>query len=121
MKWQLLSRRVIEAIHSEQLLRHGGASGLREEQDLESALARPRNQSLYASPDHAEIAAAYIFGLGRNHPFVDGNKRTAVVASLTFLLINGYMLTADDGTLYSFTMGVASGEIDEAGAAAFFR
>lgn len=121
MNWSFLSRRVVEAIHVEQLQRHGGAQGLRDENALESALARAQNKQAYGQPDHAEIAAAYVFGIGRNHAFVDGNKRTAIVTAVTFLLVNGYALTADDGLLYSFTMGIASGEIDETGAAAFFR
>ena len=121
MNWRFLSRRVVEAIHVEQLQRHGGAQGLRDENALESALARAQNKLAYGKPDHAEIAAAYVFGIGRNHAFVDGNKRTAIVTAVTSLLINGYALTADDGLLYSFTMGIASGEIDESGAAAFFR
>ncbi len=121
MNWRFLSRRVVEAIHVEQLQRHGGAQGLRDENALESALARAQNKLVYGEPDHAEIAAAYVFGIGRNHAFVDGNKRTAIVTAVTFLLVNGYTLTADDGLLYSFTMGIASGEIDESGAAAFFR
>ncbi|KAB2707587.1 type II toxin-antitoxin system death-on-curing family toxin [Brucella intermedia] len=121
MNWRFLSRRVVEAIHIEQLQRHGGAQGLRDENALGSALARAQNKQVYGQPDHAEIAAAYVFGIGRNHAFVDGNKRTAIVTAVTFLLANGYALTADDGLLYSFTMGIASGEIDEAGATAFFR
>ncbi|KAB2662004.1 type II toxin-antitoxin system death-on-curing family toxin [Brucella tritici] len=121
MNWSFLSRRVVEAIHVEQLQRHGGAQGLRDENALESALARAQNKQVYGQPDHAEIAAAYVFGIGRNHAFVDGNKRTAIVTAVTFLLVNGYALTVDDGLLYSFTMGIASGEIDETGAAAFFR
>ncbi len=121
MNWRFLSRRVVEAIHIEQLQRHGGAQGLRDENALESALARAQNKQVYGQPDHAEIAAAYVFGIGRNHAFVDGDKRTAIVTAVTFLLANGYALTADDGLLYSFTMGIASGEIDEAGATAFFR
>jgi len=121
MNWRFLSRRVVEAIHVEQLQRHGGAQGLRDENALESALARAQNKQVYGQPDHAEIAAAYVFGIGRNHAFVDGNKRTAIVTAVTFLLVNGYALTADDGLRYSFTMGIASGEIDETGAAAFFR
>lgn len=121
MSWRFLSRQVVEAIHVEQLQRHGGAQGLRDENALESALARAQNKLLYGDPDHADIAAAYVFGIGRNHAFVDGNKRTAIVTAVTFLVINGYMLTADDGLFYSFTMGIAAGEIDEHGAAAFFR
>ena len=76
---------------------------------------------MYGEPTVHDLAAAYVFGIARNHAFVDGNKRTAIVAAATFLLLNGWDLTADDGTLYTFTMGVAAGEIDEDGAAAFFR
>lgn len=121
MSWEFLSLRSVEAMHAEQLRRHGGASGLRDENALESALARAENKSLYGEPDAAALAAAYMFGIARNHAFVDGNKRTAIVAAGTFLIINGYILTADDGMVYTFVIGVASGEIDETGAAAFFR
>jgi len=121
MNWELLPRRAVEAFHAEQLRRHGGAQGLRDENALESALSRPENKLAYGSPTVHDLAAAYVFGLARNHAFVDGNKRTAIVAAATFLLLNGHELTADDGTLYTFTMGVAAGEIDEEGAAAFFR
>ncbi|TPJ57338.1 type II toxin-antitoxin system death-on-curing family toxin [Mesorhizobium sp. B2-7-1] len=120
MSWQFLSRRAVEAMHAEQLRRHGGAQGLRDENALESALARAENKANYGDPS-IEGAAAYIFGIARNHAFVDGNKRTAMVAAGAFLIINGYGLTADNGTIYEFVMGVAAGEIDEAGAAAFFR
>lgn len=75
------------------------------------AIARDENAS----------AAAYAFGLARNHAFVDGNKRTAIVTAMLFLAINGYRMTADDGQVHVFTMALAAGEIDETGAAAFFR
>lgn len=121
MTWQFLSRRAVEAMHLEQLRRHGGAAGLRDENALESALARAENKAAYGDPTIYELAAAYAFGLARNHAFVDGNKRTAIVAAGTFLVLNGRMLTADQGTLYEFVMGLAAGEIEEAGAAAFFE
>jgi death on curing protein len=121
MSWEFLTRRAVEAMHAEQLRRHGGTQGLRDENALESALARAENKAHYGAPSVADLAAAYIFGIARNHAFVDGNKRTAIVAAGAFLIINGYRLTADDGKLYLFVMGVAAGEIDEAGAAAFFR
>ncbi|RWM25548.1 type II toxin-antitoxin system death-on-curing family toxin [Mesorhizobium sp.] len=121
MSWQFLSRRAVAAMHAEQLRRHGGAQGLRDENALESALARAENKANYGGPTIEDLAAAYIFGIARNHAFVDGNKRTAIVAAGAFLIINGYGLTADNGTIYEFVMGVAAGEIDEAGAAAFFR
>ncbi|RVC73807.1 MAG: type II toxin-antitoxin system death-on-curing family toxin [Mesorhizobium sp.] len=121
MSWEFLSRRAVEAMHAEQLRRHGGAQGLRDENALESALARAENKANYGDPSIEELAAAYIFGIAGNHAFVDGNKRTAMVAAGAFLIINGYGLTADDGTIYEFVMGVAAGEINEEGAAAFFR
>lgn len=121
MSWEFLSRRAVEAMHAEQLKRHGGAAGLRDENVLGSALPRPENKAAYGDPTVHELAAAYLFGLARNHAFVDGNKRTAIVAAGTFLILNGYGLTANDGTLYTFVMAVAAGEIDENGAAAFFR
>ena len=121
MSWEFLSRLSVEAMHAEQLHRHGGAHGLRDENALESALARAENKSNYGDPDIAELAGAYMFGLARNHAFVDGNKRTALAAALAFLVINGYVPTADPGTLYTFVMNVAAGEIDETGAAAFLR
>jgi death-on-curing protein len=121
MSREFLSRRAVEAVHAEQLRRHGGAFGLRDENALESALARPENKAVYGDPTIEELAAAYLFCIARNQAFVDGNKRTAVVAAGTFLLLNGYVLTADDGTLYEFVVNVAAGDIDEDGAAAFFR
>ncbi|MER8898908.1 type II toxin-antitoxin system death-on-curing family toxin [Mesorhizobium sp. M0676] len=121
MSWEFLTRRAVEAMHAEQLRRHGGAQGLRDENALESALARAENKANYGDPSIEDLAAAYTFGIARNHAFVDGNKRTAIVAAGAFLIVNGHVLIADDGTLYAFVMAVASGEIDEAGAAAFFR
>lgn len=115
MNWEFLSRMAVEAMHAEQLRRHGGAFGLRDENALESALARAENKAHYGNPTIHELAAAYVFGIARNH------ARTAIVAGGAFLIINGYALTADNGTLYEFVMGVAAGEIDEAGATAFLR
>jgi len=121
MSWEFLTRRAVEAMHAEQLRRHGGAQGLRDENAVESALARAENKANYGDPSIEDLAAAYIFGIARNHAFVDGNKRTAIVAAGTFLIVNEHVLSADNGTLYEFVIAVAAGEIDEAGAAAFFR
>ena len=82
-----------------------GHYGLRDENALESALARAENKAHYGAPSVADLAAAYIFGIARNHAFVDGNKRTAIVAAGAFLIINGYRLTADDGKLYLIRYG----------------
>jgi len=121
MTWQFPTRQVVEALHAEQLRRHGGAQGIRDENILESALHRAENKAAYGEPTIHELAAAYAFGLARNHAFVDGNKRTAIVTAMLFLLLNGYRMTANDGELYLFTIGIAAGEIDEAGSATFFR
>ncbi|WP_336057800.1 type II toxin-antitoxin system death-on-curing family toxin [Nitratireductor sp. CH_MIT9313-5] len=121
MTLTFLTRRVVESIHDEQLARHGGARGIRDENGLESALAREEQKTNYGQPDIFELAAAYAFGLARNHAFTDGNKRTAIVSAATFLAVNGFELTCDNGTLYTFTMELSSGNISEEGAAAFFR
>ena len=84
-----LSRQLILAMHDEQLAEHGGALGVRDEGLLESALARPLNRAGYGDPDVAELAALYAIAIARNHPFVDGNKRTAFAALVTFLALNG--------------------------------
>jgi death-on-curing protein len=121
MSWEFLIRAAVEALHAEQLREHGGTFGLRDENALESALARPENKAADGDPDAAELAAAYAFGIARNHAFVDGNKRTAIVAAAAFLLLNGFRLTADNGTVYTFVMALAAGEIDEDNASQFFR
>ncbi|MCO5162806.1 MAG: type II toxin-antitoxin system death-on-curing family toxin [Mesorhizobium sp.] len=121
MSREFPTRQVVEALHAEQLRRHGGAQGLRDENALESALHRAENKAAYGAPDVFELAAAYAFALARSHAFVDGNKRTAIVTAMLFLALNGYRMTADNGRVYLFTMALAASEIDEAGAAAFFR
>ncbi len=114
-------RTFIEAAHAEQLRLHGGASGLRDEGMLESALARPEQKHHYGEEDLFVLAAAYLFGLAKNHPFVDGNKRTAWVAADLFLYFNGYSVEADPHDVIEFVLSVAAGTIDEVGAAMFFR
>jgi death on curing protein len=121
MSWDFLSRQLVEAMHREQLRRHGGADGLRDPGALESALARAENKAAYGCEDICELAAAYLFGLAKNHAFVDGNKRIAIVSAGVFLMSNGFMLETDDAKLYAFVLGVAAGEIDEDGATRFFR
>ncbi len=88
---------------------------------LESALYRPVQKEAYGEPDLPELAAAYLFGIAKNHPFVDGNKRTAFAAADLFLYFNGLSVEAEQQDIIQFVMMVAAGEIDEAGAAAFFR
>ena len=108
-------------MHAEQLRLHGGAAGVRDEGMLDSALNRPLQKQAYREPDLCQLAAAYLFGMAKNHPFVDGNKRTALAAADLFLYFNGLDLEADHDDLFQLVLKVASGEIDEDGAAAFFR
>ncbi|KAA1177831.1 type II toxin-antitoxin system death-on-curing family toxin [Rhizobium tropici] len=118
-KW--LSREAVEITHEEQIAEHGGLSGLKDENALEAALARPLNKAAYGENDIFALAAAYLYGLVRNHPFSDGNKRTGYLAAFTFLYINGYLIEADDGMIVTFVLGVAAGEIDEIGAKHFLK
>ncbi|TCL70285.1 death-on-curing protein [Rhizobium sp. BK251] len=104
-----------------QIERFGGAFGLRDEGALESALARPMNKAHYGCEDLIELAAAYLFGLARNHAFIDGNKRIAIVTTAVFLAENNHAIETTDATLFSFVLAVAAGEIDEEGATRFLR
>lgn len=119
--WRWIALNVIHAIHDRQLSEHGGADGVRDIALIESALARPANLVAYASPDAADLAAAYAFGLARNHGFVDGNKRTAWVAARLFLADNGRVLRFDHAEAIHVMEGTAAGTIDEAALAAWFR
>lgn len=116
-----LTRALIEQLHEIQIKRFGGSYGLRDEGILESALARPINKAHYGTEDIIELTAAYLFGLVKNHAFVDGNKRIAIVAAAVFLMDNGYRIQTTDANLYSFVVAVAAGEIDEEGAIRFLR
>lgn len=120
-EYKRLSREAVEIMHEEQLAEHGGLPGLKDENALEAAMARALNKAAYGENDLFALAAAYLYGLARNHPFSDGNKRTGYLAAFTFLYINGYLIEADDGMIVAFVLGVAAGEIDEMGATQFFR
>ena len=111
--WVWLDARVVRAVHEEQLSEHGGGSGVRDAGLFESAISRPLNQAAYGEPDAAALAAAYGFGLARNHPFVDGNKRTAFVAVELFLRLNGWALRADDAQCVLTMLALAAGELTE--------
>ncbi len=111
--WVWIDQAVIRAVHDEQLAEHGGAAGTRDTTLLESALARPLQLAAYGEPDAAALAASYGYGLARNHPFIDGNKRTAFVAVELFLALNGFALTADDVACVLTMLDVAAGEISE--------
>lgn len=118
-----ISRGLALAIHDRQLAEHGGGSGVRNAGLLDSALARPQQRYAYGDPppDLADLAAALAFGLARNHPFVDGNKRTTAVACEVFLVLNDASLDATDVELYPVYLGLAEGSLDEAAFADWLR
>lgn len=119
--WVWIDIAVLRAAHDEQLAEHGGGAGTRDEGLLESAVARARNLAAYGEPDLADLAAAYGFGIARNHPFVDGNKRTALVAIELFLLLNGSELRATDADCVLTILDLAAGKLDEEGLTAWIR
>ncbi|HYJ87204.1 MAG TPA: type II toxin-antitoxin system death-on-curing family toxin [Pyrinomonadaceae bacterium] len=114
-KFVWLLEETVIAVHQRQISEHGGSEGLRDEGLLASALARPQNVLAYAQPppDSAALAAAYAYGIARNHPFVDGNKRTALVAARTFLLLNGVNLEANQDEKYLTFLQLAQGTLTE--------
>jgi death on curing protein len=118
-----LEKTVVLAIHDRQLAEHGGSAGVRDETLLESALARPQQSEAYGRPppDLADLAAALAYGLARNHPFVDGNKRTAAVCCETFIELNGATLVADDTDLFQQYLALAEGKLTELEFAAWLR
>jgi death-on-curing protein len=119
MKW--LSKAAVLAMHARQLAEHGGGEGVRDMGLLESALQPPINKAAYENPDIFDLAAALAFGIARNHPFVDGNKRTALVTSRTFLLINGYQINASKEDRLKTFLELAAGQITEDQLAEWFR
>lgn len=118
-----IEKRFALAIHDRQLSEHGGIPGVRDDTLLDSALARPQQLHAYGNPppDLADLAASLAFGLARNHPFLDGNKRTAAVACEAFIVLNGGILQADDLALYPVYLGLAEGTLSEADFAAWLR
>jgi death on curing protein len=119
--WRWLSGRSVLAIHAEQLAEHGGGTGVRDMALLDSALARPINLAAYGDPDAAALAAAYGYGITRKHPFIDGNKRTAFVASVAFPLRNGFDLTATEPAAALTFLALANGKLTEEALASWFR
>ncbi len=108
-----LSAEAVRAFHLRSLEEHGGLSGLRDAGALESALARPRHKAAYGEPNVFELAAAYAFGIANNHPFVDGNKRTAAIAMGVFLMKNGYALEVPNPQLFVAIRDLAAGDLTE--------
>jgi death-on-curing protein len=121
-QWTWIEESVVWAVHEAQLAEHGGAAGVRDAGLLASALARPLNLASYdEQADAAALAAAYGFDIARNHPFIDGNKRTAFVCCELFLALNGVSLEADDGNCVSTMLALAAGDASEAEFAAWLR
>jgi len=120
-----LTSELVKTFHALQLKQFGGPPGLRDEGALESALGRPVNRIAYAEDgariDLAELAAAYAFGIAKNHPFIDGNKRAALLALITFLGLNDIDFIADEAEAVVMIRGLAAGEIDESGLTRWIR
>lgn len=119
LRW--IDEAVALAIHDEQLAQHGGGRGLRDAGLLASALSRPQQLAAYGEPDVFDLAAAYAFGVARNHPFVDGNKRTAWVLARLFLRLHGHGYGGGDVAAVMAMLQLAAGEIDQDGFAAWLR
>lgn len=116
-----LSADVVADIHSEQLALFGGPDGIRDFGLLESALARPVNRFAYGETDMAALAAAYAFGIARNHPFVDGNKRVSLLALIIFLRLNGIAFAPSEADAAAIILALAAGEVDEDGLTRWIR
>ena len=121
--WIWITTELAEAIHERQLAEYGGPSGLRDHGLLESAIARPQQMAAYGGPevDAPALAAAYAFGMARNHPFIDGNKRTAAVLCEVFLELNDFLLVAEDAQLYPIFLGLTEGSVGEEELVAWLR
>ncbi|WP_439495944.1 type II toxin-antitoxin system death-on-curing family toxin [Bosea sp. (in: a-proteobacteria)] len=116
-----LSLEIVQDIHSEQLARFGGPDGIRDVGLLESALARPLNRFAYGEEDLAVLAACYAFGIAKNHPFIDGNKRVAFLAMITFLRLNDIWFAPPEPQATAAILALAAGEIEEEGLTRWIR
>ena len=121
MSWRWISKQALLLLHAESLAEHGGGQGLRDEGLLDSALARPQNLAAYGNPDHAALAASYGLGLAKNHAFVDGNKRAALLATGLFLYLNGWRLTTSQADTTLAMLSLAAGDLSEDDFAAWLR
>jgi death-on-curing protein len=121
MNWRWVDKQALLLLHGDSLAEHGGATGLRGEGLLDSALARPLNLLAYGDPDVADLAACYGLGLAKNHAFVDGNKRAAFLAVGLFLAINGHRLHATQADATTIMLALASGTLSEAAFADWLR
>jgi death on curing protein len=120
-EWRWIGETLILAIHDEQLAEHGGRAGLHDRGLLQSALARAANRAAYGDPDAFDLAAADAFGITRDHPFVDGNKRTAFIAAAVLLLDNDYEIDLDDASIVQIMLAVSGGAMSETDLAAWLR
>ena len=119
--WRWVDPAVVQAVHEAQLAEHGGLDGVRDQGLVDSALARPQNLAAYGDPDAAALAAAYAYGLAKNHGFSDGNKRTAWVVARLFLADNGFVLRFDPADAVRLMESLAAGTLQEPAAAEWFR
>ena len=119
--WRWIDRAVLIAVNEMQLAEHGGGAGLRDANLLESALSRPLNLTAYGEPDVCALAAAYGYGISRNHAFIDGNEHTALVATELFLRLNGWCLIVSDADCVLTMLNVAAGDVSEDDFAAWLR
>ena len=119
--WIWVEPDVAIVAHRNQLAEHGGGDGIRDRGLFDSAMARPQNLAAYEEPDVAALAASYAFGVARNHPFIDGNKRTAAVVAETFLILNGFQLNRTDAEVVVAFLSLAAGDFTEEELADWFR
>lgn len=116
-----VERDIVLAIHADQIAEHGGLPGLRDHALLDSALARPQQQAAYGAADLCDLAAAYAFGIARNHPFLDGNKRVSFVVAAVFLQLNGVRVVGSEPDVVAMWLAIAAGTIGEDEIAAWLR
>ncbi|MGO9021248.1 MAG: type II toxin-antitoxin system death-on-curing family toxin [Syntrophobacteraceae bacterium] len=121
MKWHWLIEAVVIAIHGELIAEHGGSEGIRDGGLLSSALARPQHEAAYGGPSGFDLAAAYAFGIIRNHPFLDGDKRTGFLAAYVFLQLNGWELSAPEVEAVAAVLALAKGRMEEADFSAWLK
>jgi len=121
MSWRWISKQALLILHAESLAEHGGGRGLRDEGLLDSALASSLNLAAYGDPDFAALAASYAIGVAKNRPFVDGNKRAALLATGLFLHLNGYRLTASQAETTLTMLSLAAGDLPEDDFATWLR
>lgn len=114
-------KETVLALHEQSLSEHGGSSGIRDEGLLDSALGKPQNQFAYGAPNLFDLAASYAFGLVKNHPFIDGNKRTGFVTAVLLLQLNGWRFAADEADAAIRTLALAAGDMTESAYAAWLE